>query len=124
MQTLGGAQGSRLASHRPASGDDEELFRATIQTEVTRIFVTNVDAAAATFRLHHCEEGDAPDQENALFFDVNVEPGTTVQIISEAAHSGIHLKEGDTLDVRVSTGGRLTFNAYGITASIAPGAGT
>lgn len=119
-----GAQGSRLASLRPLSGDDEMLFEATLDTEATRIFVTNVGGAATDMRLHHVADGDNPDQENALFYDYSIDTGQTLQVFADALNSGIQMKEGESLWVRSGVGGNLTFNVYGVTASIAPGANT
>jgi hypothetical protein len=121
---IGAAQGSRIASLRPLSGSDELLFTATLDTEVTRIFVANVDPSTSNFRLHHVVAGGTITQENALFYDVLIAPASApLQVIADAANSGIQLKTGDTLWVRSSTGGRLSINVYGVTTSIAPGAG-
>lgn len=117
------AQGERLASLRPLTGSDELLFTTTLDTEVTRLFITNVDASDADMRLHHVAAGDAVSQDNALYYDFTVATGTTLQIFADAPNSGIQLKEGDALWVRSSTGGRLAFNMYGVTASQYPGAG-
>lgn len=120
--TSDAAQGSRLASLRPLTGGDELLFTATLDTEVTRLFVANVDPAASSMRLHHVVAGGSVSQDNALVFDLVVAPASEpVQIFADTANAGIQLKAGDTLWVRSSTGGRLAFNLYGVTASIAPG---
>lgn len=115
------AQGSRLASVLPGDTADTLLFTATMDTEVTRLFVCNVSGGAATFDLYHVEAGDIVSAESALFFNQPVAIGETLQVFADAPNSGIQLKAGDELWGASSVGSALAFNLYGVTASIAPG---
>lgn len=115
------AQGSRLFSNRPAGTGDTLAFTAVMDTEVTRMFICNTTALAAAFRVYHCLAGDAPGVNNALFYDKQVAANDTYLLASDATNSGIQLKVGDTIYIKSGTGGALGFQAYGVTASIAPG---
>lgn len=121
---IGAAQGSRLASFRPLTGGDELMFTATLDTEVTRLFITNVSGGAAAFRLYHVVAGGTPAQANALFFDHVLAANDTFELLADAPNSGIQLKTDDMLYVRAAVGGTVAFNVYGVTASIAPGLNT
>jgi len=117
------AQGSRLAVSRPSGTSAVTAFTATLATEITRIFVCNTSGSSKTFRLFHGESGDTFDEENALFWDVSVGADTTYEVFADSPNSGLALREGDILGVRSSAANGLTFSIYGVTASIAPGAG-
>lgn len=118
------AQGSRLASVLPTNTSDTTAFTATLDTEVTRMFVTNLTGGALTFRVHHVPSGQAVANQYALYYDHALAANDTFELFSDATNSGIQLKEGDFLSVRSSSGNGIAFNMYGVTASIAPGAGT
>ncbi len=120
---IDGAQGSRLASIQPAAATIESAFVATMDTEVGRIFVCNT-SGATTFRIYHSPPGTvAPLAVEALYFDAAIGANETVDIVASSTNCGIQLKEGDILFVR-SGSGNVAFNIYGVTADIAPLAGT
>jgi hypothetical protein len=115
------AQGSRLFSSRPVlAATDTLAFTATLDTEITRIFVTNNTAVADTYRIHHVDAGGAPSLDNGLYYDQTLAGKTTATVFADAPNSGIKLAPGDMIYVRAATGGAIAFNAYGVTANIAP----
>lgn len=120
------AQGSRLAALCPADTDEAVAFTATLATEVTRLYVTNLSNGALTFRIWHVEADDAGlvSNEYALFYDKALPAHDTFELFADAPNSGIQLKEGDEIWVQSSSADEIAFNLYGVTASIAPGAGT
>lgn len=121
---IGAAQGSRLASVRPTNTADTLLFTATLDTEVTLAFITNVTAGALAFRLHHVVEGGSVSLDNALYYDHAIAANDTFKEFVASANAGIQLKTGDALWVRSSSANGIAFNVYGVTASIAPGLNT
>lgn len=118
--TLSAAQGSRLASVRPANTSDTLAFTATLDTEVTRVYVCNTSANARTFRLHHVNAGGSVSLDNALYYDKALAANDSFELFSDAPNSGLQLKTGDMLYVRSSNANDLAFNIYGVTADIAP----
>jgi|SRR5262245_21324610 len=122
--TINAAQGSRLVSLCPSGTGEVEAFAATLDTEVTRLFVCNVTASPVNIRVWHVDAGDVVAAKYALFYDYPIAAGTTLQLISEADNSGVQLKTGDEIHVQASTADALAINIYGVTAAIAPGAAT
>lgn len=101
--------GTRIASLRPLGGGDELLFTAVAPTSVRELFITNVTGSTATdMRLHHVAAGGVVSQQNALYYDRPMADGETLKVDAD-----IKLETGDALWVRSSTGGNITFNAYG-----------
>ena len=119
--TILNAQGSRLAVIRPGNTTAATAFTASVNTEITRIFVCNTSGATRTFRIFHGASGDSFDEENALFWDVEVAADTTYEVFADSPNSGIMLSTGDIVGVRSDSADGLTFSIYGVTASIAPG---
>lgn len=115
------AQGSRIASVLPGTTADTLLFTATMDTEVTRMYVANVSGGAALMDLYHVADGDTLSVGEALYFNKSIAVGDTFVLFSDAPNSGIQLKAGDTLWGASSVASALAFNIYGATASIAPG---
>lgn len=113
------AQGSRLAVLRPDSTDMTLAFTASINTEITNIFVANTTGSTATFRICHVGPLDIADENNALFWDVEVLSGDTQIIFADSPNAGVTLAVDDTLHVRTDTADALTFTLYGVTATIA-----
>lgn len=118
--TIDAAQGSRLFSVRPANTSDTDAFEATLQTELTKLFVCNNTGGALTFRLHHVLAGGSASLDNALYYDKSVAANDTLIFGGDTPNGGIHMAEGDKLVVRSSSGNGLAFNGYGVTATIAP----
>ncbi len=121
MYGASAAQGSRLASVLPGTTADTLLFTATMDTEVTRLFVCNVSGGAAVMDLYHVDDGGIVAAACALFFNQSIAAGATLQVFADAPNSGIQLKAGDELWGNSSVASALAFNLYGVTASIAPG---
>lgn len=113
------AQGSRLAVLRPADTNPATIFTASLNTEITKIFVANVTNGALTFRLFHGLAGDSYDQDNALYYDVSVAANTTMVLEGMTPNGGIMMQPDETLGVRSSSGDGLNFSVYGVTAPIA-----
>lgn len=118
--TIDAAQGSRLFSVRPADTAEATAFTASIQTELTKLFVCNNTAAPLAFRLWHVTNGDVSSLTNAIYYDKAVPANDTVIFGGDTPNGGIHLEEGDFLVVRSASANGLAFNGYGVTATIAP----
>lgn len=114
------AQGERFFSVIPDGTGDVLAFTATLDTEMTRLYVCNTSSGALTFRLHHVDAGGSVSLGNALFYDKSIPANDTEQVFADATNSGIQLKAGEMIYVRASSADLLAFNGYGVTASIAP----
>jgi hypothetical protein len=113
------ALGSRLAVLRPTDTTAATIFTASLNTEITKIFVANVTSGALTFRLFHGASGDSYDQDNALYYDVNVAANATMVLEGMSPNCGIMMQPDEILGVRSSAGNGLNFSVYGVTAPIA-----
>lgn len=122
MPEINAAQGSRLASIRPAVTTDQLAFTATLDTEITRLLVCNNTAGAVAFRVYHVPAGGSPGLDNALYYDKTIAANDSFDFSIGAANAGIHLKTAEMLYVKTGTANALGFQVYGVTASIAPGA--
>lgn len=119
---IDGAQGSRLNTViRPATTGETVAFVATLDTEITRVFVCNNTAGAVAFRLYHVPEGGVAGLDNALYYDKAVAANDTFTLGGDTNNGGIQLKTGESIVVRTATSNALGFHLYGVTASIAPG---
>ena len=114
------ARGLRLASSLPGSTSDVLAFTATIDTEIKRVFVCNVSAASATFRIHHVGVSESVSATNALYYDKTLASNETFEF-SANTDDGIQLKPDESVYVRSSVASALSFNIYGVTADLAPG---
>lgn len=113
------ALGSRLAVLRPANTTAATIFTASLNTEITKIFVANVTAGTLTFRVFHGASGDSYDEDTALYYDVAIDANATVEIFADTPNGGIMMQEGEILGVRSSSGNGLNFSVYGVVAPIA-----
>ena len=119
--TINAAQGSRLAASVPSTAaTDTLLFTATLDTEVTRVFVCNLTGSARTFRFFHVDVGGTPATTNALFYDRALGANDTFILFADAPNSGIQLRTGDMIYARPSVANDIGFHLYGVTADIAP----
>ncbi len=103
-----GGNNGRIISFRPLSGSDELLITATSPIIIRTMFVTNVSASSTNVRIYHVSKGTSPSQANAIYFDFPIAVGVTLFV-----EPAIQMTVGDTIWVRASTGGNLTFNFYG-----------
>ena len=111
------AQGSQLAQTRPSGTTAGAAFTASIQTEITRIFITNTTGSGATFSIYHDDDGTTYDQTTALFYGVSIPANTTTEFSCNPG-AGIQIRADGKLAVQSNTGSALTFSIYGITAQV------
>ncbi len=114
------ALGSRVALVRPSVTSIVTAFTATLNTEITRIHVCNVGAAARTFNLFHIESGGSFGVANALIYQKTVNQNDFFTLEAECGSSGIMLIPGDSLGVQSSAADDLVYHFYGVTSSVAP----
>lgn len=78
------------------------------QTVVSSIAVTNTLTSSATFRIFIRPDAATAAVGNALYYDAPLAANTTLIVTA-----GITLDAGDVISVRSSSGGQLTFQAFG-----------
>lgn len=109
------ALGSLLAQTRPDNTNVQQVFQATLNTEVMLVNVANVSASPATFRLFHNDTVATFDEASALYWNVNIAAGESFQFAAPAPGSGIQVQETGFIAVRSSVANALNFTLYGIT---------
>jgi len=117
---FGLAAGQLLAQSRPTVNTATTLFRASLRTEVTRINVCNVDSSVRTFRIFHADTNTSSPNYTApvaLYWDMTVPVGGTVELMAQAPYTGITIQKGGNLGIRTDTSSALVFSAYGVVQS-------
>lgn len=99
-----------LGQSVPQNNANWDLYTvpANTQTIVSSISVTNTLGSSATFRIFIRPDAAAAGVGNALYYDATLAANST--IITTA---GLTVDAGDVISVRSSSGGQLTFQAFG-----------
>lgn len=99
-----------LGQSEPADTSNADLYTVPASTEaiVSTIVVMNTSAAEANFRIFVREDGAAAGTENAIAYDSPIDAN------AQAAFTlGLTLSATDVITVRSSSGGSITFSAFG-----------
>lgn len=114
------AIGELLAQGEAPDTALNEIFQATIRTEITLIMVT-VDTGSCTLNVQHDESGAAFTNANRLI-DKTVNAGDESVMFQAAGGpgTGIVLKQGAKLGLQAGTANVLRYSVYGVTANLAP----
>ena len=104
-------QEKQLGQLRPANTTAASIYSpaANVTGVIKTVVVCNTSAAAATFRIFHDDNGTTYDESTALFWDVNVNPGQTVDFDTFAPMND----STGNFAVRTGTASALTFTVYG-----------
>lgn len=101
----------QLGQLRPGDTNPASIYTpaAGVTAHIRNVVVCNNTGAAATFRLHHDEDGTTYDVTTALYYDVSVAANTTY------VHEPLIFMatEGGNLAVQSGTANALTFTVYG-----------
>lgn len=99
-----------LGQSEPADTSNADLYTVPASTEtiVSTIVVANSSAGDASFRIFVREGGATAGTENAIAYD------TAIGANTQAAFTlGLTLSATDVITVRSSSGGSITFSAFG-----------
>lgn len=119
---LSHAQGGLLAELRPSDTAANNLFTASMRTEITLItaVLTPGGTTPSQVKVYHDVNGSAFDNSNLRIHSTRIAL-TQDSVLFQANHpgSGITLHEGDSLGVEASVADNVTFAIYGVTENIA-----
>lgn len=99
-----------LGQVEPADTTNTDLYTVPASTEaiISTLIVSNNTATEAAFRIFVREAGATAGTENSIAYD------TLINANTQAAFTlGLTLSATDIITVRSSTGGALTFSAFG-----------
>ena len=105
-------QEKQLGQHRINSTTATSLYSpgASTTTIIKSIVVCNQSGTVDTFRLFIDDDGTTYDQTTALYYDVSIAAGTTVQIDT---YWPMNDADGN-LATQNATANALTFTAFGV----------
>ena len=110
------AQGELLAQVRPGVTTAVELFKAgNLRVEITLILGTAIEGAAATsLALYHDDSGNDVYSDDTIIHTLSKQANDS-DLIFQAQHpgSGIMLKAGGSLGVKIGTANNINFSVYG-----------
>ena len=117
---LSHAQGEQLAQITPAVTTAVTLFQAsTLRTEITLLFACNHNAGAIVIELFHDDNGTTYDNTTKIG-QISSSPNDA-DIVFQAHHpgSGITVKPGGSIGVKIDAANDVTFSVYGISEHVA-----
>lgn len=99
-----------LGQAEPADTSNADLYTVPASTEaiISTLIISNNTATEAAFRIFVREAGAAAATSNSIAYDTIIGANTQV-----AFTLGLTLSATDIITVRSSTGGALTFSAFG-----------
>lgn len=108
-----------LGQARNNDTDNNSLYSpgADILARITSLKVCNTSGADATCRIFHDEDGNTGDQSNALYYDITIPAGTTLNAIERDDPIFMRNSSGNLI-VQNNPANSLTFSAYGIEEDI------
>ena len=116
------AQGELLAQVRPSNTSAQTLFKAgELRAEITLIIATIIEGGSSTeVRLYHDDSGnDVYNDDTVLIGETKVDTDTDNAFQAQHPGSGIHIKPGGSLGVKVDNANQVNFSVYGITETLA-----
>lgn len=99
-----------LGQSEPADTNNTTLYTVPAATEAiaSTITVTNTAITDGTFRLFVVASGDTAGTDNAIFYDGELVANSTISFTL-----GITISAADSIVVRSSAAGNITFQAFG-----------
>lgn len=99
-----------LVQSRPSGTGAASVFQPNSRAFIDTIFVTNVGTTNAKFSIYLDADGTTYTQATALYYQQNINVGTTVEIWME---NGIPITSSGNLAVQTDTADVITFSVYG-----------
>ena len=108
-------QEKQLGQVRPANTTAVSIYSPAASTTgiIKNIVICNTSAASAKMRIFLDDNGTTYDETTALFWDVQIDAGSSLQVDS---HQGMSDSTGN-LAVRTDTNDALTFTVHGVEVS-------
>lgn len=115
------AQGELLAQGRPNSTSPVTIFQAgELRVEITLVIAAIREGGSSTeIFVYHDDDGTTYNDDTIIASDAKIEDDTDVIFQAQHPGSGIMIKPGGSLGVKVSAAGEVNFSVYGITEVIA-----
>ncbi len=115
------AQGELLAQFRPADTSTHTLYQAQgLRTEITLIIATVIEGGGSTeIFFYHDDDGTTYNNDTVIASDTKIEDDTDVIFQAQHPGSGIMIKPGGSLGVKVNSANQVNFSIYGITETVA-----
>lgn len=115
------AQGELLAQLRPSNTSAQMLYTAQgLRTEITLIIATVRDGGSSTeIFLYHDDNGTTYNDDTVIASDTKIEDDTDVIFQARHPGSGIMIKPGGSLGVKVNSANDVNFSVYGVTETVA-----
>jgi hypothetical protein len=100
---------------RPSDTNFATVYSRPASTEsiVKQVTISNSTAGAATFRLCVDNDGNTYDESNNLYWDVTIDPNTSLNIGPKDCFIAMNTANG-TIGFRSSVASALTCSIYGI----------
>jgi len=116
------AQGELLAQVRPGVTTAVQLIKSdTLRIEITLLVATIIEGGTAmNLFVYHDDSGSDVYDNSTIIFSANKQL-TDPDLLFQAQHpgSGIIIKPGGSLGVKIATASNATFSVYGITETLA-----
>lgn len=111
------ASGQLLAQYTASDALANQVFQAAnLRAEITRVVICNTSAGAVAASLFHDDAGGSTfNNTTALLFAKNVPANDYIEITTEGANGGLHIKRGGQLGFTDASSGGLTISIYGLT---------
>ncbi len=118
---LSHAQGELLAQVRPSVTTAITLYQAVdLRAEITLLIGVVIEGGSSTkITLYHDDNGTTYNDDTVIATDTKIEEETAVLFQAQHPGSGIHIKPGGSLGVKVSNANQVNFSLYGVTETIA-----
>lgn len=99
-----------LGQSRPSGTAAASIYQPDSKGFIDSVFVTNVGSTSASFSIYLDADGTTYDQSTALYYQQNINAGTTVELWFE---KGIPITNSGNLAVQTDTANAITFSVYG-----------
>ncbi len=115
------AQGELLAQVHPGVTTAVTLFQSQdLRTEITLIAAAIREGGGATkVLIYHDDNGTTYNDTTLISGETPVEDDADFIFQAQHPGSGIHIKPGGSLGVKVDKANEITFSVYGVTETLA-----
>jgi hypothetical protein len=110
----GFAQGQLFAQVKPSGTSAVTLFTTTMRTEVTLLLAT-VLTGTPTVEVFHDDDGTTFDTTTQIYLATRSTANHPIIYQNSGNGSGIMIRAGGSLGIKVSAANSVTFSLYGIT---------
>lgn len=115
------AQGELLAQGRPNVTTPVTVFQAgELRVEITLAIAAVIEGGSSTkVVIYHDDNGTTYNDDTVVIVDTKVESEQSTIFQAQHPGSGVHVKPGGSIGVKVENAGQVNFSIYGITETLA-----